>query len=122
MAEATFKHGNPLMVDHTPTSAVTAGDVIVVGENVRIAHRDIAANALGAAAQADGVYDVTKGTDTGDGWSDGDMLYWDDTANEATTDNNAGANPFLGVAIGDADDADETGVVHHFPVPVGAQS
>ena len=120
MAEATFKHGSPLMVDHTPGSAVSAGDIIVVGSNARIAHKDIGANELGAVAQAGGVYAVTKGTDTGDGWSDGDEIYWDNTANEATTDSTDDA--FLGFAIGDAADSDATGLVHHMPAPVGAQS
>ena len=120
MAEATFYHGSPLMVDHTPSAAVTAGDVVVIGTNVRIAHKDIAANALGALAFGYGVYKIAKGVTTGDGWSDGDEIYWDDTANVATTDSTDDA--FIGFAVGDAADADATGVVAHLPITVGAQS
>lgn len=120
MAQAIFKHGKADMVDHTPSSAVTAGDIVVIGGNARIAHRDIAANELGALGISGGVYAVLKGTDTGDGWSDGDFIYWDDTANEATTDNTD--DGFIGIAVGDAADDDATGLVYHFPITTGAQS
>lgn len=120
MAEATLKHGDPLMVDHTPGAALEAGDVIVVGENVRITHKDIAANELGAAAQGGGVYLIAKGVTTGDGWSDDDAIYWDDTNKVATTDPTDDA--FIGFAIGDAADADTTGLVHHHPQTIGSQS
>jgi predicted RecA/RadA family phage recombinase len=33
-------------------------------------------------------------------WGDGDALYWDNTAKNVTTAPNAGANPFIGHAVG----------------------
>jgi predicted RecA/RadA family phage recombinase len=45
------------ILDHTPASAVAAGDVVVIGSLVAVAPRAIAANALGALA-VDGVYEM----------------------------------------------------------------
>jgi predicted RecA/RadA family phage recombinase len=47
------QHGDVL--DYTPTSAVAAGDVIVIGSLVAVAPRPIAANALGSLA-VEGVF------------------------------------------------------------------
>ena len=79
MAEATFYQGSPLMVDHTPSGAVDAGDVVVVGVVPFVAHTDIAASVKGALAAGGGVYKgVTDGSlDTG-----GALVYWDDTEKE----------------------------------------
>ena len=80
MPQATFVKGeNVNMVDYTPGSAVSAGDVIVVGEVPYVAHDDIAASQLGAIAAGGGVYSgLTDGSlDTG-----GALVYWDDTNDE----------------------------------------
>jgi hypothetical protein len=69
MANATFRHGSPIMIDYTPSAgAVAAGDVVVigaVGANTGgtgalacVAHVPIANNALGALAVGGGVYDI----------------------------------------------------------------
>lgn len=58
MTQATFVQEGAL-VDYTPGSAVTAGDVIVQGGLVGIANLDIAASELGALA-VQGVFDVVK--------------------------------------------------------------
>jgi hypothetical protein len=60
---ATLHHGSPLMIDFTPTAAVTAGDVLLPAAGATIsviAHRNIAANELGAVAYGSGtaVYKV----------------------------------------------------------------
>ncbi len=41
-------HGGPHMVDYTPTTDVVAGQVVLLGKNLCVAHRDIKANELGA--------------------------------------------------------------------------
>lgn len=61
MANATLIEGNPEMVDHTPGSAVSGGNVVVVGDTPLVAHTDIAANKLGALAAGGGVYTMTAG-------------------------------------------------------------
>jgi predicted RecA/RadA family phage recombinase len=77
MAEADFRHGTPLMVDHTPSAAVAAGKVIVAGGEVWIAHNDIEADRLGAVAapSSSAVYEVTAG----DAIAAGGAAGWDDT-------------------------------------------
>lgn len=103
--EAQFHHGDPLMVDHTPGTAVSAGQVVVIGDAVLIAHRDIAANELGALASGGGaVYDVAKEAPLV--IADGVLIYWDDTNNRVTTNAAAGANKRFGNARGSALSAD----------------
>lgn len=46
-------------IDHTPGSAVAAGDVVVIGSIVAVAPRPIAANELGSVA-VKGVFNVAK--------------------------------------------------------------
>lgn len=111
MATATFRHGNPTMVDHTPSSDVSAGDVVVINDSIRIAHRDIEANELGALADGGGVYDIAKDSaTTGD---DGDLIYWDAADGEVNTDS---ANPLIGKLVGAAVDGQTTCRVHHLNV------
>lgn len=70
--EAIFvQEGNS--IDHTPVSAVSAGDVVVIGEIPCVAKNDIEAGRLGAVA-CEGVVDVLKGSET---YTAGDAVYWD---------------------------------------------
>lgn len=58
---ANLRNGNPLMIDHTPSSAVEAGDLVKLNEIVCVAHSIIEADALGALAFPSGnaVYELT---------------------------------------------------------------
>jgi len=49
------------LLDHTPASAVAAGDVVVIGSLVAVAPRPIAANALGAVS-VEGVWEMPCAT------------------------------------------------------------
>jgi predicted RecA/RadA family phage recombinase len=49
------------ILDHTPASAVAAGDVVVIGSLVAVAPLAISANTLGALA-VDGVYEMPCAT------------------------------------------------------------
>lgn len=113
MATAEFIHGNPLMVDHTPSAAVSAGDVVVVGDVVRIAHNDIEADALGALAAVGGVYDVP--CDGATAFAAGVKVYWDATAGAATESDGTGANNPLGWTAAAATAAETTLRVIHDP-------
>jgi len=84
------------MIDYTPGSAVTGGDVVVIGSIVAIAKRDIAANALGAVA-IKGVFRVAKDTGSASAIAAGAKLYWDAINEVATT--TAGSNKVLGYAV-----------------------
>lgn len=78
--DAKFVHGDPVMVDYTPGSAVTGGTVVVVGDQPLVAHRDIAASEQGALAAGGGVYECVADAAI----STGKKVYWDDTNNKVT--------------------------------------
>ena len=107
----TFRHGEPLMVDYTPGSAVTAGDVLVIGSDIRIAHSDIAANELGALAAGGGVYRFPKATGSGEAITTGTRVYWDASGEVATT--TASTNKIIGDTVAAAGDDDATVDVIH---------
>jgi len=69
--EAIFRKTGK-QVDYTPSSAVSAGDVVMFGDQPMVAERDIAANTLGSLT-CDGVFDVLKDTST---IVLGDAIYW----------------------------------------------
>lgn len=93
-------------IDHTPASAVAAGDIVVIGTNfITVAKLAIAANELGAVA-TEGVFDFVK--DNSD-LSAGDPFYWDadgdpvgGTAGSGAMTGNAANGPFAGWVLEDA--------------------
>jgi len=106
MAQATFVHEGA-SIDYTPGAAVAAGDVIVQGELVGVAKTPIAASALGSLA-VEGVFDFAKATGGGTAIAIGVNVYWDDAANQATTNAGAGANKLIGKCVKAAADAEAT--------------
>lgn len=94
-------------VDFTPAADVAAGDVVVQGELVGVASREIKAGALGALSVS-GVFDFPKAMGAGSAIAAGSWLYWDDAAKVATTSDNAGANKLLGKSVAAAGDDDAT--------------
>jgi predicted RecA/RadA family phage recombinase len=101
----TFRN-NGDSCDYTPTLAVTAGDVIVLGSRVCVAKRDIAANELGALARR-GVFAFPKASGSNSAIDDGTKLYWDPDAETVTP--TAGSLKVAGYAAnGGASDDDET--------------
>ena len=83
-------------VDYTPATAVAAGDVVVQGSLVGVAKQPIAANQAGALAVV-GVFDFPKATDLE--IAVGSDVYWDEAEQQAKTDSEAGANPWLGKSV-----------------------
>ena len=106
MATATFIHdGNS--IDYTPGADVSAGDVVVQADLIGIAKLDIAADALGALAVR-GVFDFPKTAGVGEAIAVGSKVYWDEGDQVAKTDDESGANKYLGktvVVAGDDDTA-----------------
>ena len=78
--QAELVKGDPVKVDYTPGSAVSAGDVVVVGDLALIAHADISASAKGSLAAGGGTYKVTADAAI----SAGKKVYWDDSADKVT--------------------------------------
>lgn len=85
-AKATFRHGDPVMVDYTPSSGnITAGDVVLGGNTTGltclVAHRDITNNYLGALAAGGGVYSVKVASN----YAAFTKVYWDATNSVLTS-------------------------------------
>jgi predicted RecA/RadA family phage recombinase len=73
------------LIDHTPSSAVAVGGVVVLNDLVCVAPVAIAANALGAVA-VDGVWSMPKAAAASNkAISQGALVYWDATNGNITT-------------------------------------
>ncbi len=104
--QATFIHdGNS--IDYTPGADVSAGDVVVQNDLVGIAKLDIASGVLGALAVT-GVFDVPKTAGVGEAIGAGAKVYWDVADGVAKTDDESGANKYLGKTVAAAGDDDTT--------------
>lgn len=117
MAELTFHHGCPVMVDHESASAIAAGQAVVVGVIPYVAHLDIAADASrkSALAARGGVYKGTAAKAT----AGSAKVYWDDTAKKLTHTPGLGEGPWqhFGFVTPDSSatsDGDEL-IVEHWP-------
>lgn len=89
---ATLVH-NGAAIDYTPGAAVSAGDVVVLGDIVGVAPRDIAANALGS-LQVAGVFEFPKASATV--IAVGAKVYWNAAGSVATVTN---TDKFCGHAV-----------------------
>lgn len=110
---ASLYHGSPLMVDHTPVSAVSAGDVVAIGDELRICHTDIPANRKGALAApgGDAVYLVDKAT--GAALGDGVPAFWNPTNKNVQATDAAGTLKRLGFTVGATASGDTQCYVRH---------
>lgn len=86
MPDATFKRGEYATVDYTPGAAVTAGDIVLLGNTTGIcngiAHSDIANGVLGTLAVGGAAqYDIKVASNYA-AWT---KVYWDDANNVATS-------------------------------------
>lgn len=85
MAEATFRHGEPLMVDYTAAATLSAGQVVLLGNTTSptcgVVHRDIANAAFDAIAIGGGVYECVNL----DNAANYVPVWWNDSVNKLTT-------------------------------------
>lgn len=85
MAQVTYRHGEPRMIDYTPGANVTAGDVVLLGNTTGltcgVVHTDTESGILGAIAAGGGVYDATNLNNA----ANYEKVWWDDTNNKVTT-------------------------------------
>ena len=102
--DAVFLHEGDYL-DYTPGAQVNAGDVVVLGDLVRVAPRPIPANTLGSLA-TEGIFNFTKTAGNGTGIAVGLSLYWDAGNRVATANPNGGANKYIGKCVLAAADAD----------------
>lgn len=113
MADTTFRHGAPLMIDYTAGADVDAGEVVLLGNTTGvtcgIAHRDIANGILGAVAVGGGVYDVVNLNNA----ADYAVVYWDNAAKKVTTTSTNNATFGFIVADGGAGANTTAKAMHH---------
>lgn len=88
MANAIFVQDG-CAIDYTPSTAVSAGAIVLLGGLLGVAKKDIAASALGALA-IEGVYDVIKSGSSGPVFIPGDAVYWDYVNNLAVRTGGSG--------------------------------
>lgn len=99
------------VLDHTPGSAVAAGEVVVIGDTPCVAHAAIAISTLGAVAVGGGFYVVdSTGTITA-----GSPVWWDSGSDVVTA--TATSNEHFGTAFSDNAYAGGTNeaLVYHNP-------
>ena len=106
-------------IDHTPGSAVAAGDVVVQGDLVGVAKVPIPAGHTGALA-VEGIFDFAKEADGGITFAVGSLAYWDAVNKFAVPDDGGGAFKLLGKVVVAAADADATVRVRLCPCAVPA--
>jgi len=96
MAQVTYRHGEPRMIDYTPGANVTAGDVVLLGNTTGltcgVVHTDTESGILGAIAAGGGIYDATNLNNA----ANYAKVWWDDTNNKVTTTSTNNALPSSG--------------------------
>ena len=100
MSRTLVQPGDKITV--TAGSAISAGDVVEIGNMVGIADVDIANGETGTVTIA-GVHTVAK--TTGTAWSQGDMIDWDTSASEFHTGLTPATGDITDCAIAAADAA-----------------
>ena len=115
MAHTVKKYQDGITLDHTPSSALTAGNVVLLGDRVTVAVDDIAANVQGA-VHARGVFEFPKATGASTAIALDANVYWDVAEEVAKADSETGANKFIGRVVKAAIDDDATVLVDLQPV------
>lgn len=123
MADTTFRHGDPVMVDYTPGSGdIAVGEVVVLGTVTAntsgtgavaaVAHRPISNNVLGAVAVGGGVYDMVNLNNA----ATGAKVYWDIANNTRKVTTVSTNNAVFGWIVADGGGgANSTAKVIHAP-------
>jgi len=108
-------------IDYTPATTVAAGDVVVLGDLVGVAAREIPANTPGALS-VEGVFDVAKLAGGGLVFAIGEKAYWDAANKRAVATDGGGFYGLLGKVVRAALDGDATVRVRLCPCAVTAGS
>jgi len=123
MAMKAVRVADGTTIDYTPSSAIAAGDVQVLGTNVALGYspRATAASSLGA-LDLGGVYDVQKANEQIAAWS---LVYWDADGNPYGREAGSGCatttstgNTCIGIALEAAGATAQTVRVLALPVSV----
>lgn len=105
-AGVVFRQGGAA-IDYIPGQDVGAGAVVVENTLVGVTKVPIASGRLGALHIA-GVFAFPKAVGSDTDIDRGTVLYWDETDEQVTEDDEAGANAKLGISVKAATDDDVT--------------
>lgn len=94
-------------VDYLAPGDLASGDVVVQGDLVGVAVLGLQAGTLGSLV-VEGIFDFPKAAGAGTAIPAGVRLFWDAAESVAKTDDEAGANKFIGKAVKAATDDDQT--------------
>lgn len=94
-------------------SAISSGDVVIIGDRCGVALTDIAATTGKGSVELTGVYQFDKDGD--EAFDQGDFLYWD--ASDSTITKTAAGNTPIGIAFDDAAEAATSATVQLCPHP-----
>ncbi len=123
MADSTFRHGDPVMVDYTPASGnIALGEVVVLGSVTAntsgtgavaaVCHRPITNSTLGALAVGGGVYAMVNLNNA----ATGAKVYWDIQNNTRKVTTVSTNNAVFGwIAASGGGGANSTCYVSHAP-------
>jgi hypothetical protein len=127
MADCTFKHGNPVNIDYTPSGGnIAAGEVVVQGT---VTGNTAGYGLLAAISPVPITNNVKGALSIGGVWecinlnnaATGAVVYWSDSVNKVTTVSTNNAQ--FGIIVNDGGGgANSTCWVLHDPVPVYAVS
>ena len=92
----------------TAPYAVTSGGGALVGSIFGVAATDVASGEEGE-FQVEGVFDLVRQVGGSTGWTQGTLIYWDNTTKVITK--TATSNKLIGVSVRAAADGDATGRV-----------
>lgn len=88
---------NGKIVTVTSPYALSSGDGALVGVMFGVAAADYANGATDAELQMEGVFDIKRTTGASTAWTEGAIIYWDNTAKTITK--TVGSNTKIGVAV-----------------------
>jgi len=113
----TFIQCGDVLTLTAPTGGVTSGTPVLIG-GLLVVPRTTAAQTLPFDADTEGVHYLPKATGTA--WTEGQLLYWDDTAKKVTTVSTS--NYRIGCASAAAASGDTSGYIklNGHAVPTGA--
>ena len=114
----SIQHAHDTSTRTAPSGGVVSGVPIVIGSEFLIPIASADEGDLFAASRT-GTFELTKNTDGGSAWAEGDQLYWDDGNSRVTKTSASGLFP-IGTAGAVNLDADTEGHVRLDGVAVTA--
>jgi len=106
-----------VMTYTAPAGGVVSGSAYLIGQLLVVATNTVAAT-LQFEGDTEGVYSLPKAT--GIAWTEGMLLYWDNTAKNLTNVTTSNTRVGVAAAVGGALSGDTTGLVRLSGVPAVA--